>query len=369
MRNGTKVDIKFMETVGAVVKLGQQVSDIISYIQKNVPKVGWYFEWENQFLQGTFIVEWGWKEYKDHRAYYYVGINLDIKLIEMKMEMGVGVSGFAFKLQIFGSLSGAITLSIKTCRYSPDGEIEFGFPFGAEIIGSLGARAQVGCFVKMEGTLETGLKLEDGAFKFRQHEGWSMGCSLKWSGIVGKLTVSGGTAKKEGADENAEPKEDFHNEPKEMEENKSQALENELIGSVDLGKWHWPDSKAEYNPPVIPREDLHKLLKKKLTEGEAVRVKIDEGFFGNKYLNVEDMAKDLEEKIHGRNDIRKDPKSAEGLVLEIRKSLDSIMYGKLRGSTAYIESEQFSSFLEGEEFRHILDKDIDPMQDIINKNE
>ena len=200
-RNGALVDAKFYEYVGAIIGLANKLSQIVSFVQDNVPKIGFYFTWECQVFQGTFVVEWGWKEYKDHRAYYYIGVNLDVKIVEVKLEIGVGVSGFAFKIQIFGALNGSVTLSAKLCKYSPEGEAELSIPFGAEIVGSLGARAEAGCFVKMEGTVETGIKLEDGAFKFRENEGVSIGCTLKWSGLVGKLKISAGTAKKAGVDE------------------------------------------------------------------------------------------------------------------------------------------------------------------------
>ena len=369
LRNGAQVNLKFMETVGAVVALGKQISDILPLIEKNVPKVGWYFEWENQLFQGTFVVEWGWKEYKDHRAYYYVGTNIDLKLIDLRMEIGIGVSGFAYKIQIFGQLTGAVTLSIKVSRYSPDGEAGFSFPFKTQIIGSLGARAQAGCFVKLEGTVETGFRLDDGALKFNQQEGWSIGSTIKWSGITGNLRVSAGPAKKEGIDENVPAKLDFHNEPKDMEDITSQSFEHELIGSVDLGKWHWPDSKAEYNPPIIPREDLHKLMMKKLTEGDDIRVKTGKGVLLNKYLDMKDVSNEIEKEIHKRNDIRKDPKTAEALVFDIRKSLEKLIYENDSGmSYAHMEYERFQLYYRGGELRTILDKYIDPMQDLINKN-
>ncbi len=369
VRNGAQVNLKFMESVGAVVKLGKQISDILPLIQKNVPKVGWYFEWENQLFQGTFVVEWGWKEYKDHRAYYYVGGNFDFKLIDLKMELGIGVSGFAYKIQIFGSLTGGVTLSAKFSKISPDGESGFSFPFSAEIIGSLGARAQAGCFVKLEGTVETGFKLEDGALKFTHEEGWSIGCALKWSGITGKLKISAGTAKKEGVDEHS-PEEDLHNAPKELDEKANQSYEHELIGSHDLGKWQWPDPKAEYNPPVIPREDLHKMMMEKLTEGDDIRVRIKAGVLGlNEYKEMKEVANEIEEKIHSRNDIRKDAKTSEALVFDIRKCLENLNNEKDPGMHyAHMEEQRFALFLDGGELKNILDKYIDPMKDLISRN-
>ena len=355
-RNGSDVTLNFFKSVGAVIELGNKISGIISLIQKNVPKAGWYFEWENQLLQGTFVIEWGWKEYKDNRAYYYIGTNIDIKLIDFKFEIGVGVSGFSFKIQIYGSLIGGVTLSLKLSRYSPDGNGEVAVPFSAEIVGSLGARAEVGCFVKMEGTVETGIKLEDGAFKFRQNEGYSIGCSLKWSGIVVKLKISAGTAKKEGAEEK-------------MDEKASSTFEHEFIGSKELGKWEWSSKhQPEYKPPVISGKDLHDMLVDKLQEGPEIQVKKGENWIGNTYWNKDDVAKEIEKRIARRNDIRMDPKSAEALVLEIRQTLEATMMRRYHGLAAYLDKTQFDLFLDGGDLKHILDNDIDPMLELMNKN-
>jgi hypothetical protein len=374
MRNGQQVNARFMTFLGAFIDLSNRLSQIVSFVEDNVPKIGFYFQWECQVLQGTFVLEWGWKEYKDHRAFYYVGVNLDVKLIEVKMEIGVGISGFTFKLQIYGALNGSITLSARWCKISPEGEDKIDIPFGGEIIGSLGARAEAGCFVKMEGTVETGITVEDGAFKFSKSEGWSAEAALKWTGLVGKLRVSGGTAKKEGVDDLTTVSKDIAEQSQqvrsyELDEKASSVQVHEWIKPVDLKKWEWSkNGETEYNPPVIPREDLHKILKKRLTEGEEVRVKIGEGFLGNRYLGTNDMLERIEEKIHQRNDIRKDPKSAEALAFKIRASLEAIMFGKYHGTVAYIEEQTFNSYLEGTELKSILNDDIDPIQVAVGEN-
>jgi hypothetical protein len=372
-RNGANITTSFMKSVGAVIELSEKLTEIISAIQKNVPKAGVYFEWENQFLQGTFVVEWGWKEYKDHRAYYYVGANIDIKLIDFKFEIGVGLSGFSFKIQAFGAITGGVTLSVKLCRYSPDGEAEISLPFSAEIIGALGARVEVGCFVKIEGTVETGIKLEDGALKFRQNEGWSIGCALKWAGLVGKLKVSGGTAKKEGGEEHSAKAEvsgagENEDKPKEMDEKASHSFEHELIGSKDLGKWEWSSKhKAEYNPPVISSKDLQEMLVDKLKVGPKIRVLEKAGIL-NDYVDLEKLAQVIGRKIQARKDIRQDPRSIEAMTCEIRQDLEATMMRRYHGLTPYLEQSQFDTFVNGDDLQIILDRNTDPMKEVINKN-
>jgi hypothetical protein len=231
--------------------------------------------------------------------------------------------------------------------------------------------------IKMEGTVETGIQAEDGAFKFSKAEGWSAKCTLKWSGLVGRLKVSGGTAKKEGTDElksdaqvMAEQSHEIN--PNETDEKAHSEYEHELIKSQELGRWEWSKKGAkEYNPPIIPREDLHKMLKKRLTEGDGVHVKVGKKWLGMRddFMDEDEMAEGFEEKIHNRNDIRKDPKSAEALAFKIRASLDAITYGKYRGATIAMDKEEFTGFLEGQDFKAILDDDADPITRAINKSD
>jgi hypothetical protein len=110
------------------------------------------------------------------------------------------------------------------------------------------------------------------------------------------------------------------------------------------------------------------MLKKRLTEGKSIRVRIGEEWLGLKheYMDPDKMAEKIEEKIHDRNDIRKDPKSAEALAFKIRSSLDAIMNTPFRGTVVFMEQQEFVAFLKGEDLKAIFDEDIDPIQQIIN---
>lgn len=354
-RNGDTITLDFMESVGAVIELSAKLYEIISVIQENVPKVGFYFKVSNQFMQGTFVVEWGWKEYKDHRAYYYIGVNLDIKLFEIEFEIGIGVQGFSIELQVYGSLKGSVTLSGKWSRVSPDGNAKVSIPFATEIIAAMGARANVSFLLRVEGTVESGLKVNNGELQFTTNEGASIGCDLQWTGIATKLKVSAGAGKKKGAE-------------REFAEQGSSEKVHELVKPADIGKWVWPKPDAVYKPPVIPHEELHKMVVKMLKEGGNIRVKIGEGTVTNTYMKIEDVAKIIEGKIHARNDIRKDPKSAEALVFAIRKMLEVIMKEKQVsfGEYAHIERYRFDTFLVFE-LKKILDQQIDPIKMVVDE--
>jgi hypothetical protein len=372
-RNSVQIDTKFFEYVGAYIELANKLSEVVALVRENIPQIGFYFSWDCQVLQGTFVVEWGWKEYKDYRAYYYFGINFDIKLLEVRWEVGVGISGFSFKLQLFGAISGSISVSAKICKCSPDGEVELSIPFGGEIVGSIGARAEAGCFVKMEGTVELGFAAEDGALKFKGSEGLSASCNLKFSGLVGRLKISGGTAKKEGMDEqksqsqidedNKEKRESITQ--RETDEKASSAWEHEIIKPKDLQRWEWSkEHKPEYVPAQIPADKLHDMMIKRLKENSIkVLIRTSMGFLdGDKYMEREDVAKGLEKVIHARNDIRKDPKTMEALSFEIK----TYLLGKSQDNV--VQQIDYFKFLIGKEFPAMLDKYKDPMQEIINEN-
>ena len=206
--------------------------------------------------------------------------------------------------------------------------------------------------------------MDDGALSFRQDNGWSIGCSLKWTGITGKIQASAGTAKKEGVEQKtAEPGKE-----KKMDEklNKS-VVDHELIGGIELGKWVFPDKDAKYTPAVMPRADLHELLVEKLTEGKNIRVKTGSSYGFNQYMSYEDMANAIEKKIHARNDIKRDPKTMEALVFDIRARLERVM-GEIDSGfhLQNMDLSRFKVFVEGGELKRRLDKIIDPLQEVLN---
>ncbi len=367
-RNGYDLKIDFLKTVGAVVDLGNKVLGIIKTVQDNAPKIGWYFEFEMQLLQGTFVAEWGWKEYTDHRAYYYVGGNFDFKIIDINFEVGIGVSGFSFKVQLFVSLSGSASLSAKISSYSPDAG-ELSIPFGGEIAGKVGARAQAGCFLKLEGTAETSIKIADGFLKFQAQKGWSGECGITWTGLNLKVNISGGFGKKGGTEEGAAASEP----PKrELRETGSKELwSHEFWGPVDIGKWEWGNnSQTSYDPPMMPEEDLRKLIKEVLTKGDNIRVKTGSGWAGNKYMEYGDVAEEIVKKIVARTDLRREPKAMDSLANKIHKELQNIMGRNITSGVhlAHMEKTQFDDFLNSRTLQELLDKQIDPLLEIVNKH-
>lgn len=350
-RNGTELQQNFFEVFGAVIELVKSVNGIVQKVQENVPKVGWYAEVENKFLQGTFVLEWGWKEYKDHRAFYYMGLNINLKILEVKFEIGIGVSGFCCKLQLFGALAGSVEVSAKLCRVAPEGNPELSIPFAAEIKGMFGLRAQLGYAIKAEGTVETGFKINDGAFKFFQSNGCSLEAQLEWTGITAKFVVSGGKAKAKGTETKYDPsskKEYVHN----------------LVDPIPVKTWNWPKPAEPYNPPIIPAETLHKMVVKMLKKKDIeVLISKGEWYEADKEYSTIEVAKDIEKIIHARSDLQRDEKSTEALLFKITDCLELRMK-----SENYLSMSSFESFMESTELKGILDSCVDPIQAMLNEN-
>jgi len=352
-RNDVELKLNFLKAVGAVIELATEMDNIINKIIGNVPKVGWYYKKENQFWQGTFVVEWGWKEFTDHRAYYYIGANIDLKLIEAKFEIGVGVEVGPVALQVYGTVKGAVVVSVKGARISPDNELEISVPFGGEIMGGLGARAKASSFVNLEGVAEFGLKVNDGAFRLSTKEGFKFTIGLQFTGINVKITATS-KGKKQGEED--------------ADEKGSGTRSIELVGSYDLAKWEFPQPNYTYNPPAMAKEDFHKMFVRELEKGNNIRVLTAAGYVKNNYLSPEEVASFTESWIHQKKGLDFECKKAEGMVIKIRDHLGKIM-DKGGGLTfKHMTMERFNQFLSKGELKAILNGYIDNVKVMINAN-
>lgn len=149
-----------LSVVNTAITIYQKIEEF-KKILEDVPKIGWYFDWELEVLQGKFSAAWGWKEYTNHRAYFNLSLDSKITVFGIKGELGFGVSGFSFKLQAFASIGGSLSLGLNGTNNKPlkegtplaitavmEGEIEF----------TVGARFEALYMVKMEATLKSGIK-------------------------------------------------------------------------------------------------------------------------------------------------------------------------------------------------------------------
>jgi hypothetical protein len=213
--NSTLLDfngLKMILFIAQVIKYAAKLKEVLD----DIPKAGAYIDYEFSAMDGNFSIEFGWKEYApDHRAYYGVGANFDITLLQIKGELGVGISGFSVKFQAFCSLEGKFSINAGFENNKPvdeegdkKGETKgignkvnkFGYQYGihakadltAEITGTIGARCEALYFVKIEATLKSGLKMSGAIELFNKEDLVTIDTAIKFTGIVGSVTTSVG---------------------------------------------------------------------------------------------------------------------------------------------------------------------------------
>ena len=218
-KNGARLDVgalKYIIYVGKVLKWVSVISDAIS----DIPKAGVYIDWEVSALEGTVALSYGWKEYTDHRAYYAHKVEVDITFIKAKIEFGVGVSGFSFKLQAFVAIDGEVKFNGTLEKNKPEDLSsdsnpskpsnsgvaskvnEFVYKAGAhasaelsgKIVGSIGVRAEALYIAKIEAKLESGIEVKGNISFFNEKEIFIIESGVIFTGIKGSIEASRGPA-------------------------------------------------------------------------------------------------------------------------------------------------------------------------------
>lgn len=96
-RNGHYVEANVAKLASSGLQLAAQIQEMMTLVQDNVPKFGWYFEASVQVMQGTLSLKWGWPEYakseKEHKAFYWLALNADVAILQASLELGVGARG------------------------------------------------------------------------------------------------------------------------------------------------------------------------------------------------------------------------------------------------------------------------------------
>ncbi|TKC96340.1 pesticin C-terminus-like muramidase [Polyangium fumosum] len=332
-------ELATFNTLLGIVGIANQVLGILIAIQDVVPKVGWYAEASVQILQGSFNLEWGMKEYKDHRTYFGLKASIDLVLFAISLEVGVGVE-CGFKAQVFAKIDGSLTLSLSAERVNPGAGLALQVPLALTITGSVGARFEAGNWVKLEGSFETALELS-GTFELHVEKGASVSGSLKWTGLKGKVTASVGKGGSLG----------------------SYAKQQNFVDAEDLGSFKWPDKP--YVAPHITKSQIEGIVLGKITEGLNVRVFTESGsaFTPDTQWSSQKIAATIAAKIDSRADIRRDSKSMEGLAHDIRQRLDVI--GTRDWARDWIDDKTFLNFVNKELDKIMTTSYVDPCKELL----
>jgi len=205
-RNGSAEKIDFLTTISSALRFIKLMQYIAEEIKDNVPQVGWYMDYEMSVFEGKLTLDWGWKECVQsgsskgspelHNALYEVKLGGEIKLVGLKFEVGLGIKAPGFKAQLFVSIEGSIDLkpSITTHWHKIEdfNSDSVNIPVEGEIKGAGGARVEVGFFVNLQITIESGIYAKM-ALKVKRKDDWLvLEGEYGFSGIVGKVTFSSG---------------------------------------------------------------------------------------------------------------------------------------------------------------------------------
>lgn len=349
-RNGVSVEVNALKILGSTLQLADHIYNIYKKITDDIPQVGWYFDMNLQLLQGTFELSWGWQEYEDHRAFLWMGLGIDCKIIEVAVELGIGATGFGCKLQVFGKVEGSLSLKILAARTSPDMISAISLPLDGAIEGNVGARFEVKYFVSVEAVITTAIKFEKAQAEFSVEKGVSFDAEIWWTGIKAKIKASAGVA--------AGAEEEFGKATLSSESVKT------LVDKTKLGEWAWPKEEFQPTQELSPRQ-IREVLKRNFEKDWNIRVE-ERGSFWDSAWSMGDIVAKIEAKITRRKNLRRDEKSIDLLAWHIRQALK-----KKSGRDDWhdvldtIDSNDFVWFLERGSFDRILDQYIDPVKKVL----
>ncbi len=403
-RNDRYVQANVVELASSGLQLASTIQELVNRVQDNAPKFGWYFEAQTQVMQGTLNFKWGWREYakagQEHRAFYWLCFEADIALLQVSVELGIGVEGFGFQLQVFGRIQGEVRLKSAVQRISPDSDGGLTAIFKGEVIGGLGARFKAPYLVEAKGKVKTKLTVE-GEVRARQDDGLRITLDNYWNGITALVSCSVGPDTKLGRDQ--------------KEKTKSVEVVSPPSGQKGflLNQWTWPDD-SRYEPERIPRSDVKAVFKEVFKAGRVIlggeydirvrehghRERTDSSFFKGEHTepdytwwSMDEVVEAVVKKIEQRPNLDMSRKSVEAMALEIRKELEKEMQShreeheeKMRDpersadipfrkrhllgdwkdeGTPHLRAIDYEAFLEGEAFQDLLDDYVDPVQETV----
>lgn len=321
--DGTEVKLDLLEALGQLKEVADSLQKIVKSFQENSPKLGWYLEYEFQFLQGTVAAEWNWQEHHDHTAFTYIDVNVQMTCASVTLELGIGISGLGFKAQVYVAFGGSLDVALSGRRDKPAGPPAFVLPAGLAITGTVGARFEVGNLFKANATGKTSLeiKAEYGINRADRESMLTIDSAGEWSGFEVAYTASGGLFAIGG---------------------KHTVKKKRLAGPEKLWESGWPSEK-KYEPETVSRDRIRQCVLEKLTEGLDVKVATTvRDYWLNDYMDVQKVTDRLLEVIDAHPGFDRKPEVVDGLAAGIRGDLRAI--GE-NDEHSYVTLSQFEDYL------------------------
>lgn len=317
--------IKIWLALDGYLSIFDTIKSIFRFIKNklhDLPKWGWYFDIDIQLFTGSLRVAWQWKEHTDHRAFQWFGVFMKMTLIQVNLEIGVGLSISKFEAQAYIKFSGKLDIETNLERVSPDYSGPLAHQIKFSIEGGLGVRVKVGTYVevKLEGTTALEFML---AFTLGGETPFALRILPRWTGLKATLSANaevfgvGGGYTREWT-----------------------------TSGIDLPELRWP-AHQEYNPPITTRATIEQIIMEQLTNwcNTNVRIPAEHFYQRDTYLPINDIARQITDVIMKRQEIRRDYETMEGLGHWIGGELSELEELRWLRVCYAIEIGKFNAFL------------------------
>ena len=332
-----KAELAVLDLIGAILNTAKAIQDIVDAIQENAPQVGWYMQFDFQLMQGGIALEWYWKEHTNHEVFQYIDVNLQLTILALTLELGIGISGLGFKAQVFAQLSGELSVAINGRRDDPSWAPGAAVPAKAVFKGAIGVRVEAGNFFKAEGKGETAIEL-GAEVGINRGQGRMLNCdaNVTWTGLKVSATVRGGLFGIGG----------------------ERQWERVLVGPKPIKELKWPRAEP-YAPPRMSRDAMKRVVLGVITEGLNVRViRERSGMFNDEHWTPSQIADVIADRMDAHRTFSRKGKVVEGIAHAVRQDLDNL--GARSWARDYIEERAFLGYANGAGLRAHLDAAVPP---------
>lgn len=332
-----KSELAVLDLIGAILNTAKAIQDIVDAIQENAPQVGWYMQFDFQLMQGGIALEWYWKEHTNHQVFQYIDANIELTILSLAFELGIGISGLGFKAQVFAQIGGELSVSLNGRRDDPSWAP--GAALGAKAVykGAIGVRVEAGNFFKAEGRGDTAIQIE-AELGINRDQGRMLNCdaSIEWTGLRVSATVRGGLFGIGG----------------------ERRWDRVLVGPRPIKELSWP-KREEYSPPRMSREAMKRVILGVITAGLNVRViREREGLFNDVHWTPSQIADVIADRMDAHRTFSRKSKVVEGIAHAVRQDLDNL--GARSWQRDYIEERAFLAYVNGAGLRAHLDAAVPP---------
>jgi hypothetical protein len=347
--NGQEVSLSFLDAIGSILTIYKKVNSIVDLIKQNIPEAGFYYKFDNKFFEGKLGLAWSWKEYKDHRVFVGVAASIELTLVSIAIELGIGFDICNIAGQLYGCLAGDIKISASLERISPDNVIDLVIPFAASIGLTFGARVKAGTLVRADALVTSGLNFTAGKFKCNSTDGLRFEMNLKWTGIKAKIAVSAGFGKSGGNKLPTGQQADAFNSGKEWV----------WADECDWGTLKWP-SEEKYEPDHLLSSEISSIFETVFTNWRNVRVYDS---IGIEYKRS-DVINKLVKEIDNKKDLKRTKKVIEAIARKVREDFKN-SYETVNGSTG-LQLAKLNKYLKSD-FVKLLQSNVDTSLQLMNK--